>query len=158
MTNEDLAGLVAAALDGRTVATAESCTAGRVAASLASAENATAFFRGGLVAYQEQTKRKHLGVTADSMYSVEAAEQMARGVATLLEADVAVSVTGVAGDESIDGVPPGTVFIATLVDQVVVPAIHRFDGPAEQVCERATRQALTELIGALTGNAARTVP
>jgi nicotinamide mononucleotide (NMN) deamidase PncC len=47
---------------------------------------------------------------------VSAAEEMVRGVAMLLDAEVAVATTGVAGDHSEDGSPPGTVYIATYVD------------------------------------------
>src|SRR3954464_6252989 len=95
----EVARRVAELLAGRTIATAESCTAGRVAEVLACVEQATDFLRGGLVAYQDEVKRGLLGVTARSVLTAEAAEQMASGVARLLDADVTVSTTGVAGDE-----------------------------------------------------------
>lgn len=91
----DAARRVASLQNGRTIATAESCTAGRIAGALAAVEQAFAFFAGGLVAYQERVKRELLGVTARSVLSFDAAEEMALGVAKLLDADVTVSTSGV---------------------------------------------------------------
>ena len=139
-----------ALLGDRTVATAESCTAGRVAEVLACVEKANEFLRGGLVAYQEETKRELLGVGARSVLSTEAAEQMAAGAAELFGADVVVSTTGVAGDRDEDGSPPGTVYIGTSVDGVVNSRIHHFGGSPEEVCDQARRQALVDLEAALT--------
>jgi nicotinamide-nucleotide amidase len=116
MRDDDLADRVATLLEGRTIATAESCTAGRVAEVLATVDKASEFLRGGVVAYQESVKRRLLGVTAASVLTEAAAEEMAAGVAELLDADVTVSTTGVAGDDELDGSPPGTVYIATSVD------------------------------------------
>ena len=104
----ELAHAVARSLDGRTVATAESCTAGRVMAAFATVAHAAEFFRGGLVAYQESVKRDVLGVEAVSVYSPRAVEQMARGVAALVGADAAVATSGVVGDAPVDGTDPGT--------------------------------------------------
>ena len=74
---------------------------------------------------------------------------MAVGAAALFGADVTVSTTGVAGDTDEDGSPPGTVYIATSVDGVVVSRVHRFTGSAEEVCDQARRQALLDLHTAL---------
>jgi len=152
MQDDEVAVRVAKLLDGRAIATAESCTAGRIAEVLASVENATDFLRGGVVAYQESVKRDLLGVTAESVLTAAAAEQMARGVAELVGAQVAVSTTGVAGDRAEDGTPPGTVYIGVMVDNTVVSKVHHFDGSPEEVCDRARRQALLDLIEALAGD------
>jgi PncC family amidohydrolase len=132
-------------LDRRTVAVAESCTAGRQAAALAAGEGATDWFRGGVVAYQVSVKRALLDVSVASVYCEEAAAQMAAGVATLLDAHVAVGTSGVAGDDPIEGVEPGTVFVATLVDGDCLARTYRFTGDAAQVCQRATASALAQL-------------
>lgn len=149
MTLEPAAREVADHLDGRTVATAESCTAGRIGRALAAVENAADFFRGTLVAYQEEIKRAHLGVEADSVYSREAAEQMALGACELLGAEAAVATTGVVGGDPQDGVPPGTVFVATAVDGVASGIRYRFDGEPEDICEQASEQALRDLASVL---------
>jgi nicotinamide-nucleotide amidase len=145
----ELAHRVAELLNGRTIATAESCTAGRVAAALASVEHAADFFRGGLVAYQEVTKRDLLGVTADSVLTRQCARQMAAGAARLFDADVAASTTGVAGDETVEGTPPGTVYIATSVDGRVSAREYRFQGTPDEICDRARRQSLLDLASAI---------
>lgn len=150
MQDEDVANRVAELLHGRTIATAESCTAGRIAEVLACVEHATVFLRGGLVAYQEVVKRDLLRVTAESVLTAEAAEQMAIGVGRLLHAEVAVSTTGVVGDEAEDGTPPGTVYIAVTVDDATTSQVHQFDGSPEEVCDQARRQALIDVAAALS--------
>ena len=137
-----LAGQISELLGDRTVACAESCTAGRVSAVFAGVEGAADWFRGALVAYQVPVKRALLGVEAESVLCEQAAAEMAIGVAELLDASVAVATTGVAGDEPEDGVEPGTVFFATYVDGRVQVATHRFDGSPESVCDAARNCAL----------------
>jgi nicotinamide-nucleotide amidase len=87
---------------GLTLATAESCTGGLVAARLTSVPGSSDVFVGGVVAYSNEVKAAELGVSEEvlSTYgavSAEAAEAMAAGARARLGADVAVSVTGVAG-------------------------------------------------------------
>jgi nicotinamide-nucleotide amidase len=141
---------IADALDGRTVATAESVTAGRMAAAFAATLNASQWFRGGVVAYQTEVKRQVLGVSSRSVFCEEAAAEMARAVCDRLGADVAVATSGVAGTDPVDGVEPGTVFVGTVVDGEVRTATHRFDSddPAS-VCAAATERALLDLLAHL---------
>jgi len=142
----DLAAAVAERLAGRCVACAESCTAGRVSAAFAAVGGASEWLRGGVVAYQDEVKRELLGVAAPSVFTADAAVEMARGVASLLDAEIAVATTGVLGDEPEDGTPPGTVYIATLVDGSVASAEHRFEGGADEQCARAVEAALRALV------------
>lgn len=107
----ETAETVADRLAGRSVAVAESCTAGVVAQALASAPEASSWFRGGVVAYHSETKWRVLGVDEGPVVTERAAEQMARGVAELLDADVAVATTGVAGPGEQEGKRPGTVMV-----------------------------------------------
>jgi nicotinamide-nucleotide amidase len=146
---EDAAQRVAELLNGRTIATAESCTAGRVASALAAAEHANEFLRGGLVSYQEHVKRSLLGVTAESVLTLQCAREMAAGAARLFAADVTVSTTGVAGDEPVDGTPSGTVYIAVSVSGRLDAAEYRFSGEPTDICDQACAQALDDIIGAL---------
>ena len=136
---------VVEALAGRQVATAESCTAGRIASALATVPGAIDFFAGTLVGYQDEVKRDQLGVRAESVYSSQAVEEMVRGACRLFDVPAAVATSGVVGDEPEDGVAPGTVFIATAVDGVVNARRHRFDGAPEERCEQAATQALRDL-------------
>lgn len=148
-TELGLAGRAAELLDGRTIATAESCTAGRIAEVLACVEKAADFLRGGLVAYQEPVKRGLLGVTAASVLSLEAAEQMAAGAARLLHADVTVATTGVAGDEPQEGTAPGTVYIAVFADGRSTAVEHHLTGTPIEICDAARHHALVDLLARL---------
>jgi PncC family amidohydrolase len=140
----DLAEAVGSAAQARgwTVACAESVTAGVVAQRLAAAPEASDWFAGGVVAYRTATKRDLLGVTAERIISAECAEQLALGVARLLEADVAVGITGVGGPDDEEGRPPGTVYIAVAAEGRVEAAEHALEGDAEGIIEQAVEQAL----------------
>ena len=87
---------------GLTCATAESCTGGGVGAALTAVPGSSAVFLGGVVSYANAVKRDVLGVSAATLGTVgavspETAAQMADGVRRLAKADLAVSVTGIAG-------------------------------------------------------------
>lgn len=102
---------------GLTLAVAESLTGGRVAAALTAVPGASAVFRGSFTAYATDLKAGVLDVDAALLAEVgavhpEVARQMARGVRRLCGADVGISTTGVAGPQSQDGRPVGTVYAA----------------------------------------------
>jgi PncC family amidohydrolase len=105
-----------AKVGGMTVATAESCSAGRLAQALAKAEGASQHYLGGVVAYTKEMKERMLGVPRrliqeGTAVSGPVAEAMAVGVLLRSRATVAVSITGVAGpDEDEDGNPVGLVY------------------------------------------------
>jgi nicotinamide-nucleotide amidase len=90
---------------------AESLTGGELARWLSATPGASATFVGGVVTYATELKRRLLGVTADQVISAECAIQMAAGARDLLRADWALSTTGVAGPDSQEGQPPGTVYV-----------------------------------------------
>ena len=102
---------------GLTVATAESCTGGLVAARLTDAPGSSDAFLGSIVAYSNGVKTEQLGVPADLIdahgaVSAEVAAAMAHGVRERLEADVGVAVTGVAGPGGgTESKPVGLVFL-----------------------------------------------
>lgn len=133
-------------LGARQLACAESCTAGGVAQELAAVGEAADWFAGSLVAYQTAVKRRLLQVEAPSVVSADAAEEMARGAAALFEADVALATTGVLGEQPVDGVAPGTVIVATLVDGEVRTCEYRVHGPPDAECDLATRHACLQLV------------
>ena len=102
---------------GLTFATAESCTGGRVAERITALPGASAVYRGGVVSYWTSVKADVLGVPADTLdahgaVSEETARAMAEGARRITGADIAMSVTGVAGpDPDERGVPVGIVYI-----------------------------------------------
>ena len=102
---------------GLTFATAESCTGGRVAERMTALPGVSAVYRGGVVSYWTSVKADVLGVPADILeahgaVSEETARAMAEGARRVTGADIAVSVTGVAGpDPDERGVAVGIVYI-----------------------------------------------
>jgi nicotinamide-nucleotide amidase len=147
---DEAAGLargVAEALAGRPLACAESCTAGRVSASLAGVGGASEWLRGGLVAYAAETKRSLLHVAARSVLSEQAATEMVRGAADLFGAQVAVATTGVLGDDPEEGLPPGTLMIGTMVEgDIQVLTRHLGGHDPEERCQAAVGAALSALL------------
>ncbi|MGO1949011.1 MAG: CinA family protein [Mycobacteriaceae bacterium] len=106
-----------AARAGLTVATAESLTAGQIAATIADVPGASSVLRGGLVVYATDLKTSLAGVDAGLLSRVgpvdaDVARELAAGAAARCGADIGVGVTGVAGPDSQDGHPVGEVYLA----------------------------------------------
>jgi len=103
---------------GATVATAESCTGGRIAAALTAAAGSSEYFMGGVVAYSNDVKIAALGVDSETLarhgaVSEEVAKEMAIGALRLTGADYTIATTGVAGPGGGSPAKPvGTVWIA----------------------------------------------
>jgi nicotinamide-nucleotide amidase len=95
---------------GWTIAVAESLTGGLIGARIVDAAGASEAFLGTIGSYATEVKRKVLGVTAESVVTADAAQQMAEGARSVLGADVGIAATGVAGPVEQDDVPVGTVF------------------------------------------------
>lgn len=133
----------------RTLATAESLTAGQVAATLATIPGCSAVLRGGVVAYATDIKASLLGLSAQQcahVVSQEVAQAMAQSACRVLTADLGLATTGVAGPDPLDGQPPGTVWIA-VHDQSsgrTVSQQLRIRGSRARV-RRSTTQALLRL-------------
>jgi len=141
---------------GWTMATGESLTAGRVAATLADVAGCSDVLRGGVVAYQADVKVGLLGVPPDmaaaGVVSQEVAEAMARGAATALRADVGVATTGVAGPEPHAGEPVGSVWIAVHTPDGVSSRHLDLAGDREEIRSQTVAACLDDIAAAL-GNA-----
>ena len=127
---------------GLTLAVAESLTGGLVSGRLTAVPGASDVFLGGVVSYSGDVKRALLGVADGPVVSERAAREMAHGVRSLMGADVAVSLTGVAGPAEQEGRPVGTVFVG-----LVGPGFDRVDefrlpGQREQIRQFAVITAL----------------
>lgn len=96
---------------GKTLAVAESLTGGLIASRLVDIPGASTWFKGGVVAYDTAIKHAVLGVPEGPVVSEAAAGAMALGARRVLQADVALGITGVAGPDEQEGVPVGSVFV-----------------------------------------------
>ena len=136
------------ALTGRTLATAESCTGGAIGSALTAVSGSSAVYKGGVVSYCNEIKHKLLGIDTDLLDSVGAvsapvAAAMAAGVMKLLDADVSVSVTGLAGPGGDEfGNPVGTVFIGYADSSRALAVEYHFEGDREAVRRQAVESAL----------------
>ncbi|MDQ5820878.1 MAG: CinA family nicotinamide mononucleotide deamidase-related protein [Actinomycetota bacterium] len=133
---------------GLTLATAESCTGGLVAARLTSVPGSSDVFLGGVVAYSNDVKRNELGVAdaileAHGAVSEETAAAMAAGARERLQADVAVSVTGVAGPGGGTGEKPvGLVYLHAVGPDGERSVSFSVPGDRESIRRRAAVAAL----------------
>ena len=139
------------ALKEKTLATAESCTGGGIGAALTAVPGASKVYVGGVISYTNAVKNRVLCVEQGMLekygaVSAPVAGAMASGVRALLQSDVAVSVTGLAGPGGDDfGNPVGTVCIGYADKRQRLAKQYRFYGDRDEIREQAVRAAL-ELI------------
>ena len=135
-----------------TIATAESCTGGGVAAALTSLAGSSDYVMGGIVSYSNAAKASLLGVSQEILetrgaVSEECARAMAEGARRAFATDFAVSTTGIAGPGGGTARKPvGLVYIA-LADRDGATAVeHHFSGDRSAVTNAATKAALAMLL------------
>jgi PncC family amidohydrolase len=137
---------------GLTVATAESCTGGRIADALTDIAGSSGYVRGGVVAYADAVKREVLGVPSvvieqHGAVSAQVARAMAAGARARLGVDLAVAVTGIAGPSgATPGKPIGLTYVA-LADPAGIE-IRRFAWSGDREANKAAsaRVALELLV------------
>ncbi|MDR3088690.1 MAG: CinA family nicotinamide mononucleotide deamidase-related protein [Desulfobulbaceae bacterium] len=147
---ETLSAVVGRRLLGKklTLATAESCTGGMIGEWLTSTPGSSAWYLGGVISYANQVKEGALAVSKEMLashgaVSAEVAEAMAAGVRRLCRADLAISVTGIAGpDGGSDEKPVGTVYIGLADEQGTHAERFLFDGGRRQIREISAQTAL----------------
>ena len=142
------------------VATAESCTGGLLAKTITDLPGASAYYAGGVVAYGDEAKANHLGVDprtldADGAVSKVVALQMALGACHRFSADMALSVTGIAGPEGGSAEHPvGTVWFAvTQADGTGKAQMERFEGGRGAVRDKSVTAVLRLAANALAWRA-----
>ena len=134
-----------------TISTAESCTGGKIAATLSSVSGASNYFKGSVVSYATQTKISVLGIANEAVakygvVSAEVATEMAKAAQKIMASDYAIATTGNAGPTKGDEAAElGTVFIAIATPKGVFVEEFNFGQPREKVIDRAVSKAL-ELI------------
>jgi nicotinamide-nucleotide amidase len=151
--SDTLESVVASLLAERcaTLATAESCTGGRIAALLTAQAGASRYFKGSVVAYANEVKIAALGVCAGDIAQQGAvcqtvAEQMAQGAQRLLGADYAVATTGIAGPTGgTPQKPVGTVWTAIATPHGLRSQLLCMGGDRERIIARAAYSVLNLL-------------
>lgn len=144
---------------GWTLGVAESLTGGALCAELVSVPGASAVLFGGVVAYATPVKESLLGVDADLLAAHGpvhplVATQMADGVRRAVSvagrpADVGMSTTGIAGPDSPDGQPVGTVHIGIVTPTGSRTAAHHFAGDRASIRRQTVDAAIQQLLDAL---------
>ncbi len=143
---------VISALQGKSLATAESLTGGGIGAALTAVPGASAVFKGGIISYTNEVKRCLLGVSKQDLeacgpVSEPVARQMAQGARRVLHADVAISVTGLAGPAVDDfGHEVGTVFIGYADGDNTIVKEYHFPGDREEVRNQTIHAALSLIL------------
>ncbi len=133
---------------GLTFTAAESCTGGLLAARLVNVPGASDVFRGSFVTYSDKAKHRMLGVRKKTLHrytavSAETAAEMAAGARNEGKADIAVSVTGIAGpDGGTEERPVGLVFIGCAEEDRIVVEEYRFRGNRAKIRDQAAEMAL----------------
>ncbi|MDR1274528.1 MAG: CinA family nicotinamide mononucleotide deamidase-related protein [Odoribacteraceae bacterium] len=156
-TERELAGWMAR--EGKSLAVAESCTGGDIAHRLTLLPGASAYFKGGVVAYDNEVKIEVLGVSREALerhgaVSEPVVVQMAEGVRRLLRADYAVATSGVAGPEgATPGKPVGAVWIAVATPGGTTARLFHFSATRERNIARAAMKAIEMVVAAATGGA-----
>lgn len=140
---------------GLTLAVAESCTGGTIAARFTALPGASAYFRCGVVAYSNEAKHDLLGVDPQAIerhgaVSEEVARQMAQGVRRAARADYAVATTGIAGPTGgSERKPVGTVWIAVATPAGTTAVCRQCGTDRRQIIDRAAAVAISLLRDAL---------
>ena len=142
---------------GLTLATAESCTGGAIAARFTAIPGASAYFRCGVVSYSNESKVKLLGVNPADIerygaVSEQVARQMAEGARRAADADYAVATTGIAGPTGGSAEKPvGTVWIAVSSPERTVALLKQCGTDRGQIIDRASAFAVGLLRDCLNG-------
>jgi len=143
----------------KTIATAESCTGGKIAQMLSSVAGASHYFLGSVVSYSKETKINVLGIDAElinqhDVVSAEVAKAMALNIQKIMKTDYALATTGNAGPTSEPGkAEVGAVFIALATPNEVLVSEFNFGQPREKVIDRAANKALEMLQKEILKNA-----
>jgi nicotinamide-nucleotide amidase len=150
--DESMEVAVAAQLSARglTLGVAESLTGGLIASRLVNIPGASAWFRGGVVAYHEQVKFDVLAVPNGPVVTEAAAAAMADGVRRVTGSDVGLGITGVAGPDSQEEVAPGTIYVGLALPEGRTETRElRLPGDRERVRQYGAISALDLLRRAL---------
>ena len=137
--------------EGLTLATAESCTAGNVAAAITAIPGSSHFYRGGIIAYSNEVKENMLGVNPETLenkgaVSEETVIERVKGAMISMNSDCAVATSGIAGPTGgTPDKPVGTVWIAVGKQEKIVTMKLEGDEGRQKNIANATQKALQML-------------
>lgn len=141
-----------------TVSCAESCTGGNIAHRITQIPGSSAYFLGSVVSYSNDVKANVLGVSRQNLdkfgaVSRQVAEDMVRGIASLMRTDCSLATTGIAGPGGGTKFKPvGTVWIAVKYKDRVVSECKHFNGNREEVIDASTNHAMVMLVRLMRNN------
>ena len=147
-----LASDVILRLQGKTLATAESCTGGGIGNALTAVAGASNVYKGGIISYCNEAKQNLLNVPLSILarygaVSAPVAEAMASGARTALHTDIAISVTGLAGPSGDEfGNPVGTVYIGYADTERCISRHYVFTGDRDSVRTQTVNAALNLIL------------
>lgn len=137
--------------NGKTIAVAESCTAGLLGGELTKLAGSSSFFLGGFITYSNESKTNLLDISQDIMedygaVSEEVASLMAKNVREIFKSDIGISITGIAGpDGGTDTKPVGTVWFGLSYGERLLSSKQIFPGNRDAIRNRAVFYALNML-------------
>jgi PncC family amidohydrolase len=148
--------------EGLTLATAESCTAGNIAAMITAIPGSSHFYKGGIIAYSDEVKKNLLGVNPETLekhgaVSEEVVIEMAKGAMKSMNSNCAVATSGIAGPTGgTPDKPVGTVWIAWATPTGTQAQCFHFGAAREreQITIRAVTEALVRLVKKLSTQSA----
>lgn len=143
--------------EGLQIATAESLTAGLVAATIADIPGASMVLNGGVISYTNDVKHRLLNVPEHHLATAGAVDAdtaiyMAQGARSACGADIGVSTTGVAGPEPHQGKSVGTVYIGVASAHTAQAHRFDFDGDREHIRHSSVKHALNAVIQQLSSS------
>jgi nicotinamide-nucleotide amidase len=135
-----------------TITCAESCTGGGIGYAITAISGSSTWFKQGIISYSNEAKQQLLGVSAQTLdnfgaVSLETVKEMAQGAAKIAQAQVAISVSGIAGpDGGTKQKPVGTVCFGFYVDGQTSSVVQLFKGNRQQVREKSVEFALSKVL------------
>lgn len=138
------------------ISCAESCTGGGLGYAITNTPGSSAWFEKGFITYSNQAKQDLLAVSQETLFkhgavSAQTVEEMALGAAKAAEAEVAISISGVAGpDGGTAKKPVGTVWFGFVIAGEVVTQKQQFDGDRQAVRIQAVEFALSHILKLMT--------
>ena len=140
-----------------TISTAESATAGLIAAKICNISGASNFFKGGVVSYTKDAKASLLGIKLDfiekyCVYSKEVAKAMAISIKNITNSDASISISGVAGPGDDEGVKAGTMYYCFCIKDDIFTEVKTFVGNRNEVRDLASTYAIERCIELITKN------